>query len=424
VRRSWPIAVAAALGLLLLTAASAVAAPPGNDDFANAEEIGPALPVALTESNAEATKEPGEPAHAFLGSKGHSVWFKWEASGSGFVTVGTCGSDFAAVASVYVGTQVDELTKVAGDPASEGPGCPSSGGREVTFKATAGTIYEIAVDGDAFYLPPAEPPQGEGMISLQLDFTPTPANDDFADATALSGSIEEEGTESAFYWASAPGYNWSATKEEGEPDHGGDPGGASVWYSWTAPLSGVARAAVCASAGLLLGVYTGSEVDALAPVASAKGCPNVSFTASAGTVYRLAVDGEFDAVAGEADRASFLVSISMQLPPQPAGQGAEPGPAAPAPPADRTPPETTVARTKIEANKRRVSFVFASSEPGSTFRCRLDKRPFAPCPSPRTYRNLKAGGHRFAVAAVDAAGNVDPSPASVRFRVPNPSRRR
>jgi hypothetical protein len=99
-------------GLSLAVPAAHAVAPPANDDFANAQAIGPSLPVELSESNEGATKEEGEPMHAELGSKGHSVWFKWQATSTGFVTVGTCGSDFRAAASVYTGTKVDELTKV------------------------------------------------------------------------------------------------------------------------------------------------------------------------------------------------------------------------------------------------------------------------------------------------------------------------
>jgi len=30
----------------------------------------------------------------------------------------------------------------------------------------------------------------------------------------------------------------NATKEPGEPAHAGNDGGASIWYSWTAPSTG------------------------------------------------------------------------------------------------------------------------------------------------------------------------------------------
>ncbi len=63
-----------------------------------------------------------------------------------------------------------------------------------------------------------------------------------------------------------------------------------------------------------------------------------------------------------------------------------------------------------------VSFAFRSSEPRSTFRCRVDGQKFKPCRSPR---KLKAtcGRHRFEVYAIDAVGNVEPVPARRIFRI-------
>lgn len=85
---------------------------------------------------------------------------------------------------------------------------------------------------------------------------------------------------------------------------------------------------------------------------------------------------------------------------------------------DREPPQTTITkRAPHRLHGHRVRLRFASSEPGSTFECRLDGRPYRPCTSPRTLRHLDDGRHRFKVIATDAAGNVDPSPAKDRFRV-------
>lgn len=426
-RRLWGSAAPKLLGALALIAASlflsapALAAPPPNDDFANAQVIGPALSIELSASNVEATKEEGEPYHGPLGSKGHSVWFKWEATSTGFVTVGTCGSDFETVVSVYTGTAVDELTKVAGDFASEGPGCPSFSGREFTFEAISGTIYEIAVDGDAFYVPPAEPPLGEGTFDLQLKTTPTPSNDDFANAQVLTGSIEEEeGAEFAFYWASARGYNWNATKEEGEPDHAGDPGGASVWYSWTAPGSGPVSISACGGRPFVLAVYSGDSVGALSPAGSNDFACSVSFSADAGTIYRIAVDGQFDEASGSPALGSFSVSVSMHLPPSqlivdpppPTSTGA------PAAQPDATPPDTEIFKSVLKRRPPIFVFRFHSNEPESTFRCSLDTKPFKVCGAWRSFSHPIPGRHRLRVYAVDPAGNKDPTPAVAHFRFP------
>ena len=87
---------------------------------------------------------------------------------------------------------------------------------------------------------------------------------------------------------------------------------------------------------------------------------------------------------------------------------------------DEDPPDTTVTRApNPKTKKRRASFEFVSSEPFSTFECKLDKRGFKPCPSPRGYGKslLKPGKHTFRVRALDEPGNTDPSPAQVRWKV-------
>jgi hypothetical protein len=58
------------------------------------------------------------------------------------------------------------------------------------------------------------------------------------------------------------------------------------------------------------------------------------------------------------------------------------------------------------------AFTFSSPEASATFECRVDAGAFAPCGTPFTTAVLADGEHTFAVRARDAAGNVDPTPAS------------
>ncbi len=85
---------------------------------------------------------------------------------------------------------------------------------------------------------------------------------------------------------------------------------------------------------------------------------------------------------------------------------------------DKTPPQTKITKgPKAKTSSTTVKFKFTSSEPGSTFQCKLDKRPFKPCKSPKKYKGLKPGKHVFKVWAIDKAGNVDPTPAKKKFKI-------
>ena len=98
-----------------------------------------------------------------------------------------------------------------------------------------------------------------------------------------------------------------------------------------------------------------------------------------------------------------------------------PPPPPPPPPKDRKPPRTKLLRhpTKLlrvaPRHRKLVSFRFAASET-SRFRCKLDRKPYASCSSPRKYRVL-VGRHVFRLFAIDAAGNRDRTPAVFVFRV-------
>jgi uncharacterized delta-60 repeat protein len=95
-------------------------------------------------------------------------------------------------------------------------------------------------------------------------------------------------------------------------------------------------------------------------------------------------------------------------------------PPATTPPGDTAPPNTKIGKgPKKKTTKRKARFTFSSTEAGSSFLCKLDKKPFAPCRSPKQVK-VKPGKHVFKVAAVDAAGNRDPSPAKYSWKVLKP----
>jgi hypothetical protein len=85
---------------------------------------------------------------------------------------------------------------------------------------------------------------------------------------------------------------------------------------------------------------------------------------------------------------------------------------------DTVSPQTALASTPPPAStSASAGFTFTSNEVGSTFACSLGAAGFTPCASPKSYSNLRDGTYTFRVQAVDAAGNVDPSPASYTWTI-------
>jgi subtilisin family serine protease len=276
---------------------------PGNDTFANRFDLDGTV-VEVRGSNVQATKESGEPDHAGK-TGGASVWWTWAAPASGTARVSTQGSTFDTLLGVYTGGVVNALTLVAAN--DDKPG--GVGISEVTFNAAIGTTYQIAVDGLG---------GATGAIVLSLDEivdVAPPTNDHFANRILIPGAS-----------ATVSGINTNATKEIGEPDHAGNLGGKSLWWSWVAEAAGeVTVTTEGSSFDTLLAVYTGSAVSNLVLVASndeAEGgsgqsnhTSRVAFTATAGTRYEIAVDGYRDFDLGGADSGVVSLRITGGTPP-------------------------------------------------------------------------------------------------------------
>ena len=162
--------------------------------------------------------------------------------------------------------------------------------------------------------------RGSFMLSaafIGLGVSPSqaqPANDLFANRTVITGTNSVVTVNSA-----------GATRETGEPYHANVGGGASVWWSWTAPTNGTVTISTAGSSfDTVLGVYTGASLSALSEAASNDDedydggvyTSKAVFDVSMNQTYQIAVDGY--------DGASGNVSVRVQLGPL------QPPPAAPA----------------------------------------------------------------------------------------------
>jgi hypothetical protein len=89
---------------------------------------------------------------------------------------------------------------------------------------------------------------------------------------------------------------------------------------------------------------------------------------------------------------------------------------------DTVPPETgvRVASAGWPYPEDAIRIQPAASET-TGYECSLDGAAFTPCPPTHIYAGLPAGPHRVQVRAVDAAGNVDPTPAEASWIAGSPT---
>ncbi len=192
---------------------------------------------------------------------------------------------------------------------TDGPsGTVTSTGGSFSFTATEPGTFACSLDGAAYAgcsSPQAFSGLAVGTHTFAVEATdaagnadPTPAtgtwtislappNDMFAGAEAVTGS-----------GGTVTGTNLNATKEPGEPNHAGVPGGRSIWYRWRAPATrSVTFDTVGSNFDTVLAAYRGSTVSALTRVAANDDIGSevyqsrIKFTAYAGTTYMVAVDG-------------------------------------------------------------------------------------------------------------------------------------
>ena len=263
---------------------------PINDYFSNRVELSGA-DIEIQASNVGATVESGEPGASC--SIGSTAWWTWTAPSNGLFTVTSSGPGV----SVYTGTNLAQLIKQVGS---------LNGG--VTLRAEAGITYQIVV---------GECSAPGRDFTLGIRPAHPPANDDFTNRIVLEGS-----------YVAATGSNIDATTEAGEPNISGpysSPSQHTVWWSWTAPASGLTtvRAIITdppttstagagrsqGGSGGSLAIYTNSSLESLGRIAGQSYAPT-TFQAVAGQDYQIQVDG---------DRSGIInLTLNGPAPPQPA----------------------------------------------------------------------------------------------------------
>ncbi|MBX7211664.1 MAG: hypothetical protein K1X78_25375 [Verrucomicrobiaceae bacterium] len=116
---------------------------PPNDSVGAAQEL-LGSSGSMQGSNVNATHEGGEPVHRAGTSGTHSIWYKWTPATGGTAVVGTGGTNFHSVMAVYLsGGAENSWNYLNLPPVATADGANS----QITFNATAGATYFVAVDG-------------------------------------------------------------------------------------------------------------------------------------------------------------------------------------------------------------------------------------------------------------------------------------
>ncbi len=177
-------------------------------------------------------------------------------------------------------------------------------------------VYTHAVDGFAAMLDPADIARlkaDPSVMSIEPDarvsINAAPANDMFANATVVSASS-----------GSRTGSTVDATREAREPKPINAWGnrGKSIWYSWTAPITGSLLLDTRGSNyDTLLAISTGSAISALTNVGANDDAPGgglqsaVTVNVTAGITYRIVIDG-YGGLSGTTNLI-WLVTPSMAV---------------------------------------------------------------------------------------------------------------
>jgi len=135
------LGVTSALGLVLLSASPAAAAPPANDDF-DAAVAFTALPFDATANTIDATRATDDPE--CIGPDNNTVWYSVTLASTTEVVVDTFGSDYDTTLSAWTGTR-GNLTQV---DCNDDFGSLQS---RISFIAEAGVTYYLMAGSFPFF---------------------------------------------------------------------------------------------------------------------------------------------------------------------------------------------------------------------------------------------------------------------------------
>jgi hypothetical protein len=246
---------------------TAAAAPPANDDFANAAVVG-SLPYSDVVSTTDSTTEGGEPQSCIFMNQ--TVWYSFTPTTTSVVVVDNAGTGFSTNVNVYrsSGSGITSLSFV---------GCAGNGS-SVNFQAEAGATYYFQA-GILF--------GAVGDLHVNVRELLPPANDEFANATPV-GSVP--------YSDSVDATAASIEANEPVPSCGYGQSAGSVWYAFTASTTGsYSIPSYYTGFWPQTAVYTGSSLNNLTSLGCRTFGSMLTFHADAGQTYYIQLGGLFGA---------------------------------------------------------------------------------------------------------------------------------
>ncbi len=240
-----------------ISAGSALAAPPANDNIADATVL-TSFPYSESINTTEATIEPDDPSTCIGRYK--SIWYTYAPTSDANLEVSaTTDWDHYVALTIYraINGNLEQLSCTAYYQVTTS--LAVTAGETYYFELMVWNAYDFQFDGwDA---------------TLSITQVYRPPNNDFANATVITGLPFSDSVDTNY-----------ADTELGEPYSCGWPG-RSIWYSFIPETSGSFTAE--SNWGTTLGVFQGSDINNLQTLACASDWyqPRATLWLNSGTIY-------------------------------------------------------------------------------------------------------------------------------------------
>lgn len=295
-------------------------AQPTNDNFAEAILLnttpGASQTIEFSGNTVDATSEPDEDLLGFVEmTQRGNIWWRWTSDTNYHVDFVAYATNASLIGCAFEGPAGEEPPSLLNISAVTFPTFGPSFHPQRTFNAASATFN--AEPGKTYWFavapfPDLIEPQGAVFGKLTITaYTPPPpppppsTNDLFADRLVLSGTN-----------VAVIGNNSAAGTEPGENiGNGAASLSSTLWYSWTAPTSGVLRVTGSTAVPnfiLSIGVYVGNAIDALAPAPTT---PDGGVAVVAGDTIVFQVGTVFyHTGGGGGGRGVFTMNLSLEVP--------------------------------------------------------------------------------------------------------------